>query len=76
MTQIVSRMEEQGWVERRVLANDRRGVEVVITAEGRRLAAQVLASRTSFIEERLSHLSEAERQALSRAIPALDGMLK
>ena len=76
MTEIVARMEAQGWVTREMAADDRRCVDVRLTDAGRRLADQVIATRTTLIRERLEHLSQDEKASLAAALPALDRLLQ
>src|SRR3984893_6015269 len=72
MTEIVARMESQGWVRREMSEADRRAVEVHLTSAGRRLADDVIASRTALVVDRLRRLSEYERARLWNALPALE----
>ncbi len=76
MTEIVTRMERNGWVRRRMDVRDRRCVEVTITEAGRRLAGEVIARRIELLRDRLERLSDGERRALAGAIPALDRLLE
>ncbi|HLH70901.1 MAG TPA: MarR family transcriptional regulator [Candidatus Dormibacteraeota bacterium] len=76
MTEIVTRMERNGWVRRRMDSHDRRCVEVTITEAGRALAAEVMARRTELLRARLERLSDQERQALAGAVSALDRLLE
>jgi DNA-binding MarR family transcriptional regulator len=76
MTQILSRMEEQGLVKRQVAAQDRRCVEVSILPRGEELARQVTESRNALLQRQLSGLSQEELDALAAAIPALDSLLR
>ena len=76
MTEIVTRMERNGWLQRRMDVRDRRCVEVTITEAGRRLAAEVIAHRIDLLRARLEPLNEGERRALADAIPALDHLLE
>ncbi|MFC5406463.1 MarR family winged helix-turn-helix transcriptional regulator [Cohnella soli] len=71
MTQLVTRLERDGLVERRPDPSDGRVVQVHITAKG----THVIDSRRS---ERIDHLSKfmeglapEEKQAIAAAIPAL-----
>ena len=76
MTEIVARMEAQGWVTREMAVDDRRCVDVRLTDAGRRLADQVIATRTTLIRERLEHLSQDEKASLAAVLPALDRLLQ
>ena len=71
LTGIVDRLENRSLVERRTRAGDRRVKELVLTAEGRRVRAEVaeVIDRTPGI----SALSPAERATLHRLLArALD----
>jgi DNA-binding MarR family transcriptional regulator len=76
MTELVARMEAQGWVRREMSAEDRRRVEVHLTKAGRRMADQVIASRTALVEERLRRLGDPERASLWAALPALEQLVR
>jgi DNA-binding MarR family transcriptional regulator len=75
MTEIVARMESQGWVRRQMSETDRRAVEVHLTSTGRRLADDVIASRTALVVDRLRRLSDSERASLWTALPALEKLV-
>jgi DNA-binding MarR family transcriptional regulator len=75
MTEIVARMESQGWVRREMSEADRRAVEVHLTSAGRRLADDVIASRTALVVDRLQRLSDSERASLWNALPALEKLV-
>jgi DNA-binding MarR family transcriptional regulator len=75
MTEIVARMESQGWVRREMSEADRRAVEVHLTGAGRRLADEVIASRTALVVDRLQRLSDSERASLGSALPALEKLV-
>ncbi len=76
MTQLLTRMEAQGWVARSACQGDRRGVEVRITDLGQQLAREVMASRTALLDQRLARLSPEQRRALEAALPALDRLVE
>lgn len=71
ITQLITRLERDGLVERRPDPNDGRVVQVHITARG----ANVIDSRRSERIEQLSKFIEGltpeEKQAIASAIPAL-----
>jgi DNA-binding MarR family transcriptional regulator len=75
MTELVARMEAQGWVRREMSPDDRRRVDVHLTRAGRRLADQVIASRTALVEDRLRRLDDAEVASLWAALPALEKLV-
>ena len=49
-SRLVDRLVEAGFVERRAAQDDRRRVELSLTARGRRLQKRILASRESVLE--------------------------
>jgi DNA-binding MarR family transcriptional regulator len=71
MTNRVDRLESAGLVVRRANPADRRGVLVVLTPRGRRLAEACLRDLTAAEERLLAPLSEAERQRLADLLRAL-----
>lgn len=50
MTRLVDRLEAAGLVERATCPNDRRGLEAVLTAKGKKLVEQVLPAHLDSIE--------------------------
>ncbi|MHB1536747.1 MAG: MarR family winged helix-turn-helix transcriptional regulator [Acidimicrobiales bacterium] len=72
MTRIASRLEEQGLLERRADATDRRVARVVITAAGERLLQETRTRRDAYLAQRLQRFSPEERDVLARAIPLLE----
>ncbi len=70
MTQLVQRLESQGFVERRRDPGDRRVVWVAITDAGRRLLADRRASRAAETAELLAALSPQHEEALTSAVLA------
>jgi DNA-binding MarR family transcriptional regulator len=75
MTQIVSRLEEQGWVRRADTAEDRRGVVVSLTGKGGQAVSDAIERRRGFLSGRLISMSPEDRSLLSDALPALDALL-
>lgn len=68
VTSVLSRMEEDGLVERRAKAGDRRVVAVFLTEAGRASASEVLACRNVVDEVAWRGLSTAERRQLSQLL--------
>lgn len=68
---LVERLVQQGLVERRGDAADRRVVRARLTPEGEHLVAAVAARRRAAHEALLARLSPEHRQALEAAVPAL-----
>jgi DNA-binding MarR family transcriptional regulator len=69
LTRVIDRMEDAGLVERRRPPNDRRAIEVVITAKGTEaLQAARRVHRHGIHEHFAQHLSDSDFAALSRAL--------
>lgn len=75
MTQLVSRLQARGLVERRPDPADGRVVLVALTDAGRQLVTDRRAARARALAERLARLRDAERAALAAALPALERLL-
>lgn len=71
MTQLVARLEREGFIQRRGGAEDRRVVEVGITADGRKLLASRRSQRAKALRRLLDELPEDDRAAIRAALPAL-----
>ncbi len=64
----LDRLEQDGFVQRRQAAGDRRGAEVAVTAAGRRLQRRATPGHVARVDELFdAHLTTAERRALRRA---------
>ena len=72
MTELVSRMERQGWLRKMDTAHDRRGVAVMITEEGRTLVQTLQRRQIDLIAGRLALLSDEEKRIIEQALPVLD----
>jgi DNA-binding MarR family transcriptional regulator len=72
MTRIAARLEEQGLLERRVDAVDRRVARVAVSPAGEALLVETRTRRDAFLAARLQDLSPEERSILARAIPLLE----
>jgi DNA-binding MarR family transcriptional regulator len=71
MTQLVSRLEREGLVERTASEVDRRGVVVAVTAAGRDFLDRRRAERAKALQQLLGRLEPDERAAIVTGIPAL-----
>lgn len=78
-TRAVARLVDAGLAERVSCATDARAVRVHATAEGQRLAAELLENRRTGMEELLASFTAAERRALAdgmeKLVAALDRMV-
>lgn len=75
MTSLISRMERAGWVCRDADPQDRRAVLVRITPAGQKRYEIALSVYVAALGQRLRRLHPTERNALRRAISALDVVL-
>ena len=74
MTQLVSRLQDAGLVNREVDPADGRVVQVSITDEGKATLARRRAKRAEGLIGVLARLSSEHRAALVAALPALDAL--
>ena len=73
---LVDRLQEAGYVTRRP-GRDARSVSVRLTASGRRAAERVSNARAQLLQDTLSDLTPAERQALEDLLSrVLAGMIR
>lgn len=72
LSRVIAKLEADGLLRRAQGANDRRAVDVVITAPGSRLHARLRRQRTELFAERLAQLPEPQLATLVAAIPALE----
>jgi len=72
MTQLVNALEAEGLVRKHSVGADRRRVQVEATARGRKLLREGRARRLGDLTARFRALSRADRQALLKALPALE----
>ncbi len=71
VTQLVTRLERDGLVERRPDPSDGRGVRVHITEAGRAVTAARRADRVARLTAILDQLTAGERAAIAAALPAI-----
>jgi DNA-binding MarR family transcriptional regulator len=74
MTRIAARLEEQGLVERRVDASDRRVARVAVSSAGEALLAETRTRRDAFLAARLQDFTQEEQDLLAAAVPLLERM--
>jgi DNA-binding MarR family transcriptional regulator len=72
---VLSALDEQGLVVRSPDPQDARGVLITLSAEGARRLDEVRTQRTALIARRLARLDDAQRSALTAALPALEALL-
>lgn len=71
ITQIVTKLEREGLVERQPDPSDGRAVLVRVTATGAAIVDGRRADRIAHLAELTSHLTRAEQAAIAAALPAL-----
>jgi DNA-binding MarR family transcriptional regulator len=74
MTQLITRLEREGLVERRPDPNDRRAVLVRATDAGTRIIEGRRQERVRRFYDLAEHLTGHERHAIAAALPALAHM--
>ena len=72
MSRIVDHLLAAALVTRSVDPDDRRGVCIAATPEGRRVMEQGRARRVEALTRRLAGLSAADRRLLARVVPLLE----
>lgn len=75
MTSAVARLERAGYVRREADPADRRVVVVSATDKATVDLSRIIVAREEFLRERLARLSAADREAIERALPALDRLV-
>lgn len=75
MSQLVQRLERTGLVERSDDPADRRACRIAVTPAGEAALAHRADTRARWLDQRLDRLGAADRDALLRALPALDALL-
>lgn len=66
MTNRLDRLEQRGLARRRANPRDRRGLDVELTEEGRRLVDDLVTEHVAHEQEMLAPLTERERDQLVR----------
>ncbi|TGK32747.1 MarR family transcriptional regulator [Leptospira gomenensis] len=71
MTNRIDRLESLGWVQREPDPNDRRGILIGLTAEGKNVISKTLSDHVKSGQKMMSSLSEKEQQELSKLLRKL-----
>lgn len=74
ITKIVTRLENQGLIERFADPGDRRVSLVAVSRKGSILLERIRSSRTAYLDRRLIELSEDDRARLLAALPVLESL--
>ncbi|WP_433089075.1 MarR family transcriptional regulator [Dactylosporangium sp. CA-052675] len=75
MTQLVSRLEQDGYAERRSWADDARVVMVHLTPDGADVLRHRRDTRARLLAGLADRLDDEDRAALAAALPALDRLV-
>ena len=75
VTRVLTRLEEQGLIERMPDVRDRRSTLVTASPAGRELLAALRTRKTAFLASRIERLSAEERETVERAAGILERML-
>nr|BFE57972.1 MarR family transcriptional regulator [Dactylosporangium thailandense] len=75
MTQLVSRLEQDGYAERRSWSDDARVVMVHLTPDGADVLRHRRDTRARLLADLADRLGEEDRAALAAALPALDRLV-
>ena len=68
---IVAKLERRGWVQRRRSTEDRRAMNVSLTTQGERIAAELAAARQAKMDGVLKSIPEDQRATVMRALRTL-----
>ena len=74
LSRVTANLSEAGLIVRSSDARDRRSAIVSATAAGRRMRERIHRERTRALSEQLEQLDAGEREALWRALPALEAL--
>lgn len=72
MTELVQRLQGQGWVRREADDNDGRAVRISLSPEGDEALDAVVAQRARVLGEALAQLTEPDQSALADALGPLE----
>ena len=76
ITAAITKLENQGLVERLPDPDDKRVTRVQITKAGRRLLDETRSRKRAYLEPRVDALSERDRATLARAADILERLLE
>ncbi|HKX74769.1 MAG TPA: MarR family transcriptional regulator [Acidimicrobiia bacterium] len=72
ITKIVTKLEQDGLVNRAAIAQDRRVSLVSVSPAGRQLLDQVRSRRTMYLNQKLTEFTPEEEATLAAALPLLE----
>lgn len=71
VSRLCDRLVTEGWVSRRIRDDNRREVELELTATGTALVDEVFSARARELESVLAHLPVAKRRQVATILPEL-----
>jgi MarR family transcriptional regulator, 2-MHQ and catechol-resistance regulon repressor len=71
MTRLVDRLEAAGYVERKACPNDRRGLEAVLTAKGRKVVEKIVPAHLASIQRHIVEPLGGDLTRLEKTMRAL-----
>jgi DNA-binding MarR family transcriptional regulator len=75
MTRVLAALDDRGFIVRTPDPDDARSTRVSISSAGSAALASVRSQRTAILDARLARLSDADRAALTAALPALEALI-
>jgi DNA-binding MarR family transcriptional regulator len=75
MTRLVAKLEDEGYIERRVDPNDGRGFLVSLTDRGASALRTAAARQHAYLARQLDALDATDREVLLAAAPVLEKLL-
>ena len=75
MTRVLAALDDRGFIVRTPDPDDARSTRVSISPAGSAALASVRSQRTAILDARLARLSDADRAALTAALPALEALI-
>jgi DNA-binding MarR family transcriptional regulator len=76
VTQLVNRLEQRGWVERRTDDRDGRAVLAAVTDAGQAALDRVRAEYRALLQEEMATLDDEQVETLAAAVDILDRLIE
>lgn len=74
-TDLIDRMENNGYLERKRDSQDRRVIRLSITEKGKQVISEVIAARRRYVSSMLAKLSEEEKADLANSLEKLHSLM-
>ncbi|MBQ3241746.1 MAG: MarR family transcriptional regulator [Oscillospiraceae bacterium] len=76
LSELLDKMQKNGWIVRKNNENDRRKINIHITEEGKAVSEQNREARNEMAEKMFGVLSDAEKETLKKLFERLDESLQ